>query len=262
MDKFLDKSYSNDSLDTFKNSFREGMKHIMDSVDEIQAENADVRRRFELATRLMGGNGTDIILQNTQLVFYKAAFTAIVAALEARDLYTAHHSERVSIMTRRFCDELNLLPAHGVIAETAAAIHDIGKVGIQDSTLKKPGSLSDDEWYEMQRHPAIGADIILKAGKNLQFLADPIRAHHEKWNGTGYPEGLKGEEIPYIARIIAICDSTDAMLSSRCYRRHLTEDICKEELMKNKGIMYQPELVDVFIDGWDSIVGDLYKDVE
>ena len=165
-------------------------------------------------------------------------------------------------MCERFCRVIGLLPPQIVFAEITANIHDIGKVGISDATLKKPGKLDDDEWDEMKHHSIIGADIILKAGQNLEFLASGVRSHHERYDGTGYPDGLKGDEIPYISRIIAICDSTDAMLSSRVYRKHLTESICKEELSKNKGKMYQPELVDVFLENWDIIVGNIYKEVE
>ncbi|GEM_PF-3125286 len=222
----------------------------------------DTNSRYAFAQSLVKGANTDVILQSSQLLFYKATFSAIVAALEARDSYTSHHSERVTIMAERFCKIIGLPLMHMNVVTVTASVHDIGKVGISDATLKKPTSLDDDEWDEMKTHATLGAEIMQKAGPNLDFIAAGIRSHHEKWNGTGYPDNLKGEEIPYTARIIAICDSTDAMLSSRCYRKHLTKEICQTELKKNSGIMYQPELVDIFLANWDKITEDLYDDVE
>ena len=230
--------------------------------DAKELEKEKERFKKKVVESLTKDNKYETTSQNRKLGPYKNAFTAIVAVLEARDDYTAHHSERVTIMCENFCKVLGLPSAFTTVATTAASIHDIGKAGIQDSTLKKPGALDDDQWDEMKSHCLIGMQIITKAGEDLEYIAQGILAHHERWDGTGYPMKLEGEEIPYMARLIAICDSTDAMLSSRCYRRHLTEDICIEELIKNKGKMYQPELVDIFVDNWDEIVGDLYEEVE
>lgn len=204
-------------------------------------------------------DGTNNVIQNAQLPLYRNAFVAIIATLEARDKYTCHHSERVSIMAERFCRCLNLMPWQIQVIEVTATVHDIGKVGISDATLKKAGKLDDDEWKEMKSHSSIGEDIILKAGK-LNSISEGVRSHHERWNGTGYPDGLQGEEIPYSARVIAICDSVDAMMSTRVYRKALTPDVCKSELRKGRGVMYQADLVDIFLNNWDSIVGILYVD--
>lgn len=206
-------------------------------------------------------NPTDItnnVVQNAQLLLYKGAFKAIIATLEARDGYTCHHSERVEIMSQRFCKCMNLMPNQIQIIEVTASVHDIGKVGIGDSTLNKPGKLDDIEWQEMKSHTVIGEDILNKAGK-LETIAKGVRAHHERWDGNGYPDGLKGTNIPYSARVIAICDSTDAMMSTRVYRGALSAEECKKELEKGKGVMYQPDFVDIFLSNWEYIVGDLYN---
>ena len=203
---------------------------------------------------------TNNFLENAQLLLYRNAFAAIIATLEARDKYTCHHSERVSIMCERFCNALNLPPWQMQIIEVSATVHDIGKVGIDDSVLNKAGKLNEEEWEQMKKHTIIGEEILLKAGK-LTSLAQGVRSHHERWNGTGYPDGLRGEDIPYSARIIAICDSADAMMSTRVYRKALSADVCKSELINGKNVMYQPELVDIFLDNWEEIVGDLYKDI-
>ena len=217
----------------------------------------------------------DNIIQNMPLIFYRSTFYSIVAVLEARDAYTAHHSERVSVMAGRFCSTLHLPPLQAEMIEMTAAVHDIGKAGISDATLKKPGKLDDAEWQEIKNHPLIGADIIRKAGQvsvmpepmmgfpttagRLDHVADGIEAHHERWNGTGYPKGLAGEAIPYVSRVIAICDSVDAMLSRRVYRDAMTPEACRRELKKGRGIMYDPKLTDVFLVNWGVIAGDLYS---
>lgn len=197
------------------------------------------------------------VFENAPLFLYRNSFTAIVAVLEARDKYTANHSEQVSVMIQRFCKVLHILPLQLEAIEMMASVHDIGKVGVPDAVLNKPGKLNDDEWAQMCRHPIIGAEILLKAGR-LKYIAEGVLYHHERWNGTGYPEGLKGTEIPYASRLIAICDSVDAMLSNRVYRKALSVDTCKEELIKGKGEMYDPEMTQAFLDNWDKIVAGLY----
>ena len=214
------------------------------------------------------------VLRNMPLFFYRSTFYSIVAVLEARDAYTAHHSERVAMMAGRFCAALHLPPLQAEMIEMTAAVHDIGKAGISDATLKKPGKLTNDEWQEIKNHPVIGADIIRKAGQvsvmpepmgfpstagRLDHVADGVEAHHERFNGTGYPKGLAGKDIPYVSRVIAICDSVDAMLSRRVYRDAMTPEACRRELKKGRGIMYDPKLTDVFLVNWGVIVGDLYS---
>jgi HD-GYP domain-containing protein (c-di-GMP phosphodiesterase class II) len=196
---------------------------------------------------------------NHAMLMYRNYLSPVIAALEARDGYSGHHSERVALMTRRFSEVLGLLPVKAETMQLIAEVHDIGKVGIPDAVLNKPGKLDDDEWKIMQSHTVIGAGIIMKSsGEGIEEIAAAAMHHHERWDGHGYPDGLSGEDIPFSARIIALCDSTDAMLSDRVYRKALSEDVCKDELLKNSGKMYQPELAHAFVDHWDEIVGDLY----
>ena len=213
------------------------------------------------------------VLENVSLLFYRNTFAAIIAVLEARDAYTAHHSERVAIMASRLCTVLKLPPLKTEMIEMTAAVHDIGKAGISDATLNKPGKLTDEEWQEIKKHTTIGAEIINKAGQTpitteaiasklpegrLAHIAEGVEAHHERWDGKGYPKGLAGKDIPFVSRIIALCDSVDAMRSRRVYRDPLSVSICCEELSKGRGTMYDPELTDIFLKNWDFIVGDLY----
>ena len=192
------------------------------------------------------------------VLFYKRTFSVVERVLEARDPYTEHHSERVAAMTQEMCKHLRLPLLQSQTIEMTAAIHDIGKVGISDAVLRKNGPLNDEEWTEIRRHPEIGAHILMAADE-LDIVAKGVLHHHERWNGTGYPDYLSGEEIPLSARIIAICDSVDAMKSDRPYRKALSDEVCKQELIKNSGVMYQPELVKVFLDNWDTVAKPQYS---
>lgn len=210
------------------------------------------------------------------LNFLDTSFSGIVFSLEAKDSYSSQHSRRVAQMCAKLANVMGLSPEQERKAEITASIHDIGKIGIPDAVLLAPRRLTDGEFATMKRHPAIGAEIVEKMltsseerfrvalgrdeaiARNIGEIISGIRSHHERWDGRGYPDGLKGEEIPMLARMIALCDTTDAMLSNRVYRRHLDEATCKAEIEKNRGIMYDPALAELYLQHWDKIVGDLY----
>jgi len=142
-------------------------------------------------------------------------------------------------------------------------LHDIGKIAIDDSILNKPGKLTEQEWEEIKRHPDIGYRILSTSYDFLE-LADCILAHHEKWAGTGYPKGLKGEDIPRIARIIAIADSYDAMTSERPYRKAMSEEEACIEIRKNSGTQFDPKIARIFIEkvlgmGWHYSVCEQFR---
>jgi putative two-component system response regulator len=131
----------------------------------------------------------------------------------------------------------------------AAPMHDIGKIGIPDRILQKPAKLDPDEWREMQNHPTIGASIIGEHATGMLGVAyDVARTHHEKWDGSGYPAGLKGEEIPLAGRIVAIADVFDALTSVRPYKRAWTVEQACEHLLAQRGLHFEPRLVDLFLD--------------
>ena len=132
----------------------------------------------------------------------------IISALEARDPYTSHHSSRVAEMTETICELMELDDEDKEIYHIAAHLHDIGKIGIRDNVLLKEGKLNDEEWKIMKSHSEQGYSILMNA-KSFEVVADVVRSHHERYDGKGYPDGLKGEDIPFGARIIAIADSID-----------------------------------------------------
>lgn len=177
----------------------------------------------------------------------------IISALEARDSYTSHHSSRVAEMTEKICELLELDEEEKEVYHIAAHLHDIGKIGIRDDVLLKDGKLNDVEWEIMKSHSEQGYNILMNA-KSFEVVANVVRSHHERYDGKGYPDGLKGEDIPLGARIIAIADSIDAMISDRPYRKGLTTSVCKEQIIKNTGIMYDPIIAKKVIDHWEEVI--------
>ncbi len=177
----------------------------------------------------------------------------IISALEARDPYTSHHSSRVAEMTETICELMDLDEEEKEIYHIAAHLHDIGKIGIRDSVLLKEGKLDDEEWEIMKSHSEQGYNILMNA-KSFEVVADVVRSHHERYDGKGYPDGLKGENIPLGARIIAIADSIDAMISDRPYRKGMYTNVCREQIEKNIGIMYDPIIAKKVIEHWDEVL--------
>ncbi|RLB44254.1 MAG: transcriptional regulator [Deltaproteobacteria bacterium] len=172
-----------------------------------------------------------------------ATLASLVSAIEARDRYTQQHSERVTHLSVEIAYELRCKPDEIRKLESAGPLHDIGKIGIDDHILKKPGGLTPEEFQVIKTHPIIGVNIVSHLGLDQDELAI-IRNHHERWDGTGYPDGLKGEEIPKLARILSVADAFDAMNSDRAYRNRLPFSQCLRELKKNAGTQFDPEIVE------------------
>lgn len=183
---------------------------------------------------------------------YHEIIECITSALDAKDSYTAGHSKRVSEMSLSLSKALGLSAKEISNIHIAAHLHDIGKIGIPDSVLNKEGKLNEYEWNIIKRHPGIGAQILSKSQK-LSELIEIVLHHHERFDGKGYPDGLLGENIPLGARIIAICDSIDAMTSHRKYRKALSWDDCYKEIEKNLGSAYDPVIGKVALENWETI---------
>lgn len=186
-------------------------------------------------------------------IFYHDIVESILAALGARDTFTAEHSIRVGNMTQQLCFLLGVAQDKIEIYHMAAHVHDIGKIGISDAILNKPGKLLQDEWEQIRKHPRIGAEILGKS-KNLKEIADIVLHHHERWDGLGYPDGLQGTDIPFGSRVIAVCDSIDAMKSQRAYRAPLSDETCHAEIEKNIGIMYDPRISVCALEHWNAFM--------
>ena len=131
--------------------------------------------------------------------------------------------------------------------ELFSLLHDIGKIGVDDRILNKPGELTPEEWEIMKRHPEIGF-VITMSSPDFASIAECVLSHHERWDGTGYPLGLSGEEIPLLARILAVADAYDAMTSDRVYRRALSPQAAIEEIGKNIGTQFDPQIAKLFIE--------------
>ncbi len=183
-------------------------------------------------------------------VLYHDIIQCLVGALEAKDLYTRGHSMRVGDMTYELARKIGLRGEELEFIHIAAHLHDIGKIGVPDEILNKEGQLTEDEWNTVKRHPEIGSNI-LNCSNKLRGISRLVLHHHERWDGKGYPCGIKGESIPLGSRIIAICDSIDAMTSSRPYRNSLSWELCKREIHSNKGKQFDPFLVDAVEELWD-----------
>ena len=171
---------------------------------------------------------------------------ALAKALDARDSYTQDHSQRMAALTDSLCQKLRIDENQIEAIRLAAALHDIGKIGIPDEILRKPGPLTSQEWDLMKLHPKIGADIIAPVAK-LVNVAPIIMAHQEKFDGSGYPYGLKGEQIPMGARVLAVVDAYVAITDERVYRKARSHEEAIAELVKHSGSQFDPAVVDAFV---------------
>lgn len=175
------------------------------------------------------------------------AVMAIANTIEAKDLYTSGHSNRVAKCSVEIAKRMGMSEDDIKELNFKALLHDIGKIGVPDAILNKPMALADDEFAIIKKHPVIGGDIL----KNIAIVSNlhyGALYHHERYDGKGYPKGLMGDEIPYEARIIAIADTYDAMTSDRAYRKALPRELVIAELERCKGKQFEPKITDVFIE--------------
>jgi putative nucleotidyltransferase with HDIG domain len=176
---------------------------------------------------------------------YMQMVVSLARTMDARDSYTSGHSERISEWAEAVARELGCEEAEIQDIRWGALLHDIGKIGVPDAILRKPGKLTDAEWAIMRKHPEIGEEI-LASTERMRGVAALVRHHQEKWNGRGYPDGLKGEEIPLGARILAVCDTYSAITDDRPYKRARTHSEAVTELRRCAGDQFDPEVVEAF----------------
>ncbi len=176
---------------------------------------------------------------------YFATLEALARTMDARDPHTSEHSARVAAISLEIADQLGLRPDEREALRCSGLLHDLGKIGVDDRILRKPGPLTEDEWEEERRHPMIGFQMV----KDVPFLAlslPGIRHHHERWNGQGYPDGLKGEAVPLQARIIAVADTFEAMTADRPYRKSFSFEFAVQTIQQCAGSQFDPAVADAF----------------
>ncbi len=183
---------------------------------------------------------------------YIETITALIEAIEAKDSYTRGHSENVAKYALAIGKKMGLTGSEIEELQIAALLHDIGKIGIREEILNKPTKLNDREYRHIKQHPSIAYQIIGRI-PGMEQVAKIVLHHHERYDGQGYPKGLKGDEIPLIARILAVADTFDAMSSNRSYRNALPLNVIKQELLRNSGIQFDPQVLGVFIEIFDSL---------
>ena len=175
----------------------------------------------------------------------------IAGAIDARDEYTGGHSERVGMyagmLAREMAADYGLTEEDVLRIRYIGLVHDIGKIGVADSVLNKAGRLDDEEFSLMKRHTEIGYELMSSMGEDIEGLPEGIRHHHERFDGKGYPDGLAGDDIALSARILCLADSYDAMTSNRVYRKRLTNEEVRSEILKCSGTQFDPELAEIFV---------------
>ena len=173
--------------------------------------------------------------------------TSLIAAINKRDLYTESHCHRVTDMCLRLAEKMDLADYERDVIRFVGPVHDLGKIGIPDSILLKPGGLSDEEYHMMKSHSAFGEEILSRFDI-LSKEAKIIRSHHERYDGRGYPDALHKDEIPICSRVIAVCDTYDAMITNRPYRKALGKEHALSEIERCKDSQFDPDIVDCFIE--------------
>jgi HD-GYP domain-containing protein (c-di-GMP phosphodiesterase class II) len=228
--------------------------------DERNAENPsvdalfggiDITRIDERVTRLV--DALKVARKSGDRRKYYEAIAMMSRAIEEKDDYTARHTERVTLYALVIFDMLTQQAAFKKVdneqtrqaVKVAALLHDVGKILIRDEVLKKPGHLTNDEFDEIKAHSGAGFEVACCAEETSEIL-DGIRFHHERPDGKGYPEGLKGEQIPFVAAVIAVADAYDAMTSDRPYRKALSKEVAAEEIAKGRGTQFVPYAADAF----------------
>ena len=226
-------------------SLSQYVRRTEDSVRELQEKNtaltvahADLTRAHREVSALAES------LKDT----YDGTLLALVEALDARDTDTKGHSERVGLHTAQLAEVVGITKGseEWETIYRGALLHDVGKIGVPDGILLKPGKLTPEEWHTMRKHPEIGHQMI----RDIPFLAgaaDIVLAHHERWDGDGYPKGLAGTEVPLGARLFSVADAFDAMLSDRPYRQALSVQQALDELLKHKGTQWDPQAVEALM---------------
>ncbi len=222
-----------------------GLAGLIRNEEDVPFETTEIRLLECLADELTNTT-TNRVLQHEIRTLLFNVMKSLVAALEAKDDYTHGHSERVYELSICIARKLNLSSEDLQIMTWSALLHDVGKIGIDETILRKPGRLTAEEYEIIKTHPTLGASL-LEPIEQLGMIVPGIRHHHERFDGKGYPDGLAGEEIPLLGRIIAVADTYDAIVSTRPYRSPRTEEDALEIIRDGAGTQFDPELAEIFL---------------
>jgi HD-GYP domain-containing protein (c-di-GMP phosphodiesterase class II) len=188
------------------------------------------------------------LYQELEEMFFQTA-ESLADAIEKRDPYTGGHTKRVTLFSLATAKYLKLNPSERKWLKIASVLHDIGKIGIEDQILRKPELLNPEEFSAIKRHSDMGAEIIEHI-RQLKDIIPGVKYHHEQINGKGYPEGLKGESIPILAKIVAVADTYDAMTTDRPYRKAMERETAIQELKRCAGVQFDSEVVKAFVQAY------------
>jgi len=234
------------------------IKHVKDMASKENVRSVDISVSYGYETKNDENAGIQEILKKAEDRMYKnklfespsmrgKTIKAIINTLHEKNKREEQHSHRVSLLCRKMGEALDMTAHEIEELKSVGLLHDIGKIAIEENILNKQEKLTCDEWEEIKRHPEIGYRI-LSTVNELSEMSEYVLYHHERWDGTGYPKGLKREEIPLQSRIITIADAYDAMTSERSYHRAMSKEISVEELRRNAGSQFDPGLVSIFIE--------------
>jgi putative nucleotidyltransferase with HDIG domain len=215
-------------------------------IRQVESELALVNRNLKART-------SDLVDQQRSL--FLSTVKSLVSAIDAKDEYTRHHSTRVTEFTLKIAAKMGFSEKELGDLELASLLHDVGKIAVPESVLNKPGKLTDAEFMLIKEHPARG-EAILRPVIELKEMARVVRAHHERYDGSGYPDKLKGREIPLGARIMAIADTYDSITSERPYRKAASHRYAVKEIISCSGTQFDPEVVEHFLEIAGTFVPD------
>ncbi len=232
-----------------------GVLHLDRPVLDGEFTNEDLRLADALAAHVSAGIECSLLLRQQRNLFLKT-ITALADMVELRDKYTGGHNRRVTLYATALANKMDLPADQMELISLGTPLHDIGKIGISDAILQKPGRLTAKEFADMQTHTTLGAEYLAKISE-LSTIIPIVRNHHERWDGTGYPDRLAGEEIPLLARIVGVCDAFDAITSDRPYhenKKGKSPDIGFAEIMRQSGRQFDPTCAQAFIEIRDDIL--------
>jgi putative nucleotidyltransferase with HDIG domain len=253
----IDNPEKSDEICTLADSFNE----MLQTIDDTHRSNLDLLRQTQEFNETLNERVREATLaireqQNELVRAYFGTLEAMILALDLRENETGYHSYRVTEYAVYLGKHARLTDEELSVMAKGALLHDIGKIGIPDSILLKPGKLTDEEWVLMKKHPEFGYNLL----RNIDFLEESaviVHTHHERYDGQGYPAGLSGDEIPLGARIFSVADALDAMTSERSYRRALPFEEAVRRITEASGSQFDPDVVDMFLD----IPIDVWKNI-